>query len=212
LEAYSPDDQLASLKNWWKQYGKALIAGVIIGLMLLGGGTYWKQYKIKRAEAAAQIYENLLADLRQNKADAVNAAATKLMQDYDATPYAGKSALLLARQRFDTKDIAGARIQLEWAMKNATEISVQHSARLRLARLLLDQGDRDAALTLAMAKDTNGFTSEYEELKGDVLLAQGDRPGARRAYQTAIEKAPRGSSYLPALTMKRDNLGPEPAQ
>jgi predicted negative regulator of RcsB-dependent stress response len=63
-----------------------------------------------------------------------------------------------------------------------------------------------------MAKDTNGFTSEYEELKGDVLLAQGDRPGARRAYQTAIEKAPRGSSYLPALTMKRDNLGPEPAQ
>jgi predicted negative regulator of RcsB-dependent stress response len=212
LEAYSPDDQLASLKNWWKQYGKALIAGVIIGLMLLGGGTYWKQYKIKRAEAAAQIYENLLADLRQNKADAVNAAATKLMQDYDATPYAGKSALLLARQRFDAKDIAGARIQLEWAMKNATEISVQHSARLRLARLLLDQGDRDAALTLAMAKDTNGFTSEYEELKGDVLLAQGDRSGARRAYQTAIEKAPRGSSYLPTLTMKRDNLGPEPAQ
>lgn len=211
MEAYNPDDQLASLKNWWKQYGKALIAGVIIGLMLLGGGTYWKQYKNQRAEAAAQIYENLLADLQQNKPDAASAAATKLMQDYDATPYAGKSALLLARLRFDVKDISGARTQLEWAMKNATEISVQHSARLRLARLQLDQGEREAALALVTIQDTNGFASEYEEVKGDILLAKGDRPGARRAYQTAIEKAPRGSAYLQALTMKRDNLGPEPA-
>jgi predicted negative regulator of RcsB-dependent stress response len=211
LEAYNPDDQLASLKNWWKQYGNALIAGVIIGLLLLVGGTYWKQYKNKRAETASQIYENLLADLQQGKPDAVSAAATKLIQDYDATPYAGKSALLLARLRFDAKDIAGAHSQLEWAMKNATEVSVQHSARLRLARLLLDQGETQAVLALVQVKDTDGFVSEYEELKGDVLLAQGDRPGARRAYQTAIEKAPRGSSYLQALTMKRDNLGAEPA-
>jgi predicted negative regulator of RcsB-dependent stress response len=209
LEAYNPDDQLANLKNWWKQYGNALIAGIVIGLVLLGGGTYWKQYKIQRAETASQIYENLLADLQQGKPDAVSAAATKLMQDYDATPYAGKSALLLARQRFDAKDIAGARAHLEWAVKNAIEASVQHSARLRLAQLLLDQGETAAALALASIKDTDGFISGYEEIKGDALLAQGDRDGARRAYQAAIEKLPRVSSYLPALTMKRDNLGPE---
>ena len=211
MEAYNPDDQLASLKNWWKQYGTALIAGVIIGLLLLVGGTYWKQYKIKRAETASQIYENLLADLQQGKPDAVSAAAAKLMQDYDATPYAGKSALLQARLRFDAKDVAGARTQLEWAMKNAIEASVQHSARLRLARLLLDQGEAAAALALVNTKDTNGFISEYEEIRGDALLAEGDRDAARRAYQTAIEKLPRASSYLQALTMKRDNLGPEKA-
>ena len=211
MDAFNPDDQLANLKNWWKQYGKALIAGVIIGLLLLGGGNYWKQYRIKRAEAASQLYENLLADLQQGKSDAASAAATKLMQDYAATPYAGKSAILLARQRFDAKDTAGMRTHLEWAMNNAIEASVQHSARLRLARLLLDQGDTSAALALANFKDTNGFISEYEEIRGDVLLAQGDREGARLAYRTAIEKLPRASSYLQALTMKRDNLGPEKA-
>ena len=178
-------------------------------LLLLAGGNYWRQHKIKRAEAASQIYENLLADFQQGKTDAVSAAATKLMQDYDATPYAGKSALLMARQRFDARDIAGMRTHLEWAMKNAVEASVQHSARLRLAHLLLDQGDTAAALALVNIKDTNGFISEYEEIRGDGLLAQGDRDGARRAYQTAIEKLPRASSYLQALTMKRDNLGPE---
>mgnify|MGYP003414167696 CR=1 FL=1 len=209
LEAYNPDDQLASLKNWWKQYGKALIAGVVIGLLLLAGGNYWKQHKIKRAETASLLYESLLADLQQGKSDAVSATAAKLMQDYDATPYAGKSALLLARQLFDARDIAGTRTQLEWAMKNASEAAVQHSARLRLARLLLDQGETAPALALVDTKHTDGFASEYEELKADVLLAQGNREGARRAYQAAIEKLPRASSYLQALTMKRDNLGPE---
>jgi predicted negative regulator of RcsB-dependent stress response len=209
LEAYSPDDQLAMLKHWWSQYGRALIAGVVIGALLLAGGNYWRHYKIKRAETASLLYENLLADLQQGKADAVSAAATKLVQDYEATPYAGKAALLLARQRFDVNDIAGARTQLEWAMQHATEAAVQHSARLRLGRLLLDQGDSAAVLALVNIKDTNGFASEYEELKADALLAQGDRAGAQRAYQAAIEKLPRGSSYLPLLAMKRNNLGAE---
>ena len=211
MEAYNPDDQLANLKHWWKQYGQALIVGVIIGLLLLAGGNYWRQHKTKRAETASLLYESLLADLQQGKADAMSAAATKLMQDYEATPYAGKSALLLARHRFDAKDIAGTRTHLEWAMKNATEVAVQHSARLRLGRLLLDQGETAAVLALVNIKDTNGFVSEYEELKADALLAQGDRDGARRAYQAAIENTPRASSYLQALTMKRDNLGPEKA-
>lgn len=211
MDAYNPDDQLAYLKTWWKQYGQALIAGVIIGVLLLAGGNYWRQHKIKRAETASLLYENLMADWQQGKADGVTAAATKLIQDYDATPYAGKAALLLARQRFDAKDIAATREHLEWAIKNATEAAVQHAARLRLGRLLFDQGDNAAAFALANFKETDGFVSEYEELKGDILLAQGDRAGARRAYQLAIDRLVRGSSYGQVLAMKRDNLGPDSA-
>ena len=211
METYTPDDQLTNLKTWWKQYGTALIAGVVIGGLLLGGGNYWKQYKTKRAEAASLLYESLLADLQQGKSETLTATATKLMQDYAATPYAGKAALLLARARFDARDMAGTRQHLEWAMHHATEVSVQHSARLRLGRLLLDQGDAEAALALVKIKETDGFVSEYEELKGDALLAKGDRQAARRAYQAALAALVRGSSYAQALSMKRDNLGPETA-
>jgi len=112
--------------------------------------------------------------------------------------------------RFDAGDIAGARQPLEWASRNARETAVQHSARLRLARLLMEQGDADGALALTKVRDTDGFASEYEELKGDLLLAQGDRDGARRAYQAALDTLPRGSGYTRLLSMKRDNLGPEP--
>lgn len=208
MEDFNPDDQLASLKAWWKQYGTALITGIVIGLVILVGGNYWKQYKIKRAEIASQVYENLLADMRQGKYEAASAAAATLMQDYDATPYAGKSALLMARQRFDANDIGGTRTHLEWAMKNASETHVRHVARLRLARLQLDQGEIETALKLIDIKDRDGFISEYEELRGDLLLSHGDVNGARHAYLTAIGNMTRSSSYLQALTMKRDNLGP----
>lgn len=209
MDVYNPDDQLATLKNWWKQYGTALIVGVAIGALVLGGLNYWKQYKTRRAETASLLYEALLTDVQQGKAENISTTAAKLVKEYAATPYAGKAALLLARQQFDAKDAAGARQQLEWAVKNATEPAVQHTARLRLGRLLLDQGDKEGALALTNVKDTQGFASAYDELKGDILLAKGDRAGARVAYQAAFDHLPQGSSFGTTLAMKRDDLGPE---
>jgi predicted negative regulator of RcsB-dependent stress response len=210
LDTFNSDDQLAALKHWWKQYGTALIAGVAIGALVLGGLNYWKVYKTRRAENASLLYEALLSDVQQGKADNISTTAAKLERDYAATPYAGKAALLQARERYDAKDLAGARQQLEWATKNATEKAVQHTARLRLGRLLLDQGDKDGALALINVKDPEGFASAYDELRGDILLAKGDRAGARQAYQAALDHLPQGSSFGPILAMKRDDLGPEP--
>lgn len=208
MDIHNPDDQLASLKAWWQQYGTALIAGVAIGLLLLGGLNYWKQYRAQRAEAASVLYETLLNDVQQGRNDAATAAAAKLVADYAATPYAGKAALLAARLRFEAQDLAGARQQLEWAVEHAREPAVQHSARIRLGHLLLDLKETDAALALTAVRDPDGFESEYSELKGDVLFARGDRDGARAAYQTALDKLPPQSPYQRLLAMKRDNLGP----
>lgn len=208
MDAYTPDDQLAKLKSWWEQYGTSLIVGVVLGVLLLSGLKYWQIYRIERAEAASPLYQTLLEDTAGGKKDQAEATAAKLMQDYSGTPYAGKAALLLARLRFDAGDAAGARQHLEWAMSKASEEAVQHSARLRLGRLLLDQKDIDGALALATIKDRSGFESEYDELKGDALMAKGDRHGAYQAYQAAFEKLRPGSGYGRWLAMKRDNVTP----
>lgn len=208
MDTYTPDDQLARLKAWWNQYGTSLIVGVVIGMLLLGGLKYWQQYRQQRAEAASPLYQSLLDDVAQGRNDGAATTAEKLMQDYAGTPYAGKAALLLARLRFDSGDLGGARQQLEWAMNKASEAAVQHSARLRLGRLLLDQKDLDGALALTEVKDQSGFESEYQELRGDVLLTRGDRAGAHQAYQAALDKLARGSNYARILTLKRDNTSP----
>ncbi len=208
MDIHNPDDQLASLKAWWQQYGTALIAGVAIGLLLLGGLNYWKQYRAERAEAASALYETLLTNLQQGRGGDATATAAKLVADYASTPYAGKAALLAARLRFEEQDLAGARQQLEWAVENAREAAVRHSARIRLGHLLLELKEFDAALALTAVRDPGGFESEYAELKGDALFAKGDRDGARTAYQTALDKLPPQSPYQRLLAMKRDNLGP----
>lgn len=209
MDTFNDDDQAARLKVWWKQYGKSLITGAIIGLLLLGGLNYWKQYRQQRAEAASRLYDTLLNDIQQGKTDVVMSTAGQLMKDYSGTPYAGKAALYVARMRFDARDIPGARQHLEWAVRHASEPGVYHSARLRLGRLMLDQGETDAALKLIEGSGHDGFAAEYDELRGDLLLAKGDRDGARRAYRKALESLARGSTYEPILRMKIDNLGPE---
>lgn len=206
MEINNPDDQVATLKAWWQQYGTALIIGVALGLLLLGGLTYWRQYKQQRAEAASLLYENLLAVAQQGKGEDAANLAGKLVAEYAATPYAGKAALLAARLRIEARDSAGARRELEWAVANATETAVQHSARVRLGRLLLEQKEYDAALKLGETRDMGGFGSEYQELKGDALLAKGDRAGALAAYQAALDQLPAQSGYGRLLTMKRDDL------
>jgi predicted negative regulator of RcsB-dependent stress response len=210
VEIYNPDDQLATLKAWWKQYGTSLIAGVAIGVTVLVGLNYWKHHRELRAQNASALYDQLLAQTTQGKSETALAVATQLIDDYAGTVYAGKAALLAAKLRYDAQDTAGARERLEWAAKNAREPAVQHSARLRLGRLMLEQGEADATLNLIQVKDMDGFDSEYEELRGDALLAKNDRDGARRAYRAALEKLPRGSAYGPLLSLKLDNLGPEP--
>lgn len=209
MEIYNPDDQVARIKSWWKQYGRSLIAGVIIGVLLLAGLGYWKQYRQQQAEAASVRYQQLLGEYRQGQSETALAAAQQMVKDHASTPYAGKAALLAARLQFDAGDLAGARQQLDWAMNNASEPAVRHSARLRLGRLMLEQGETEAVLSLVQVRDMQGFDSGYEELRGDALLAKGDRDGARRAYRIALEKLPRGSAYARLMTLKLDNLGDE---
>jgi len=62
---------------WKNSYGKSLLAGVIIGLLLLAGLNYWKQSRTQRAETAALLYENMLSELQQGKAEALRAISAK---------------------------------------------------------------------------------------------------------------------------------------
>lgn len=201
------EQQTERLKAWWKNYGNALIAGVVLGVTLLVGLTYWRHYQTTRNEKASDLYVQLIEAQQRGDRAAALERGKELIGGYEATPYAGKGALLLARASFDAKDLATARNHLEWAVSHATEHATRLTARLRLARMMLDQGDAAAARRLLDVKDASGFESQLAELRGDVFVAQGDKGAARKAYTDALAALPRGSSYGPILQMKLDDLG-----
>jgi predicted negative regulator of RcsB-dependent stress response len=209
LDTYNADEELEKLKSWWKSYGNSVIGGIVLGVALLGGITYWKHYKTERASQASMLYDKLIAGAAQNNATAAVDDGAKLISDYSATAYAGKAALILAKLSYDAADVEGARRHLQWAVDHATETATRQMARLRLARILIEQKALDQALTLADAGDTGGFVSEFQELRGDILLAQGKKDEARSAYGKALEGLTKGSSYERVLKMKLADLGPD---
>ena len=182
---------------------------MLLGAAVLVGFRYWTQSKEQRLQDASVLYNQLVSDMRGKKTDDARKAGESLINDFSATPYAGMAGLLLARLDFDAGDAKAARAHLQWVIDHARDPATVSAARLRLARLLVGSGEKDAALALLNAKDQAGFEGEYEELRGDIYAAQGKRDEARTAYSAALKRLPPDSPYIPVLNMKLDDLGPE---
>ncbi|HEX7044750.1 MAG TPA: tetratricopeptide repeat protein [Burkholderiales bacterium] len=205
---YSDQDELEKLKEWWKNYGGALVLGVVLGLALLFGNKYWQEYREKQRMEASELYAEMLEQAQGAKRDAARASGSRLLAEYARTPYAGMAALLLARLSVEANDMAAARGHLEWAIANADDPAVVHTARLRLGQLHVASGEYEAALALAnAAKEAPGFEAEYLELKGDAYAGMRRIAEARAAYREALEKLAPQSAGRQLLEMKLDDLG-----
>lgn len=209
MSTYTEQEELEKLKAWWKNYGTALIFGVVLGAALLVGIRYWNHTKEQGLEAAAGLYEQMLLDQRAQKLDAVRLTGDTLIKDYASTPYAEMAALVLAKIAHESGNEVGARQHLQWVIDHAKGGVGVHAARLRLARLHVARGEMEPALALLDVKDQQGFESEYQEVKGDIFAAQGRRNEARAAYREALKLLRPDSTYAPILSMKLDDLGPE---
>lgn len=198
----SEDEQVEALKNWWKENGKSVVAGIVIGLGGVFGWQYWTQHQQQVAEQASQQFERLTESVAAGSATAVTQAEAVIAQ-YEQSPYAVFAALNLAKVKFQQGDVDGAKEQLQWVMAKADDQSLQQIARLRLARLLLDQGDADQASSLIAQAPSDSFKGDIAELRGDIALKKGDRAAARQAYQEALEYQVSNSALV---QMKFDDL------
>lgn len=203
----SEDEDVQKLKEWWRRNGPALLGGVAIGLAVVFGVNWWRDHLRSEAETASALYEKMMIDYSEKHRDSAVVEGAKLMRDYEGTPYGGKAALFMARMSFESGDMDSAESQLRWAVDNAAEVSTQHAARIRLARLFETQGRRDDAMALLEVADKGGFESAYAEVRGDLLAAEGKTQDALLAYREALKTLPEGSSYAGVLEMKIDDLG-----
>ena len=50
------EEQVEAIKQWWKDNGKSVIGGLVLGLAVVGGLKGWQQYTKVSAENAAAYY------------------------------------------------------------------------------------------------------------------------------------------------------------
>ena len=113
----------------------------------------------------------------------------------------------MARIKADEGDLATAKLHLRYALDNAKQDEIKHVARLRLARVLHDEGKQDEALTLLNGVAPGTFEESYQELKGDIYVAKGDIEKARTAYTLALAAMSANERGRNFLQMKLDDLG-----
>ncbi len=183
--AYEDEEQLARLREWWSSYGTWVVAGVVIGALLLFGWRSWDHRQQSRTVAASDQYLALQQALDSDPALA-EAITEELVTDYAATPYAALAALRYARERTLAGELAEAARWLEQAMTLADGPELQALAALRLAEVRLAQGEPQAALELVSSAPAASFDPLYAEVRGDALLALDDLDGAREAYRLAL--------------------------
>lgn len=204
MSHYDDEAQVEELKKWWKENRAPLIAGLVLGLSGIVGWQYWQSFEARRSAEASQMFETLKLAANQSKVGETRAIVEKLKSEYARTPYAASGALLAARLAADRKDWKIAGEELQWVEDHARDDGIRQIARLRQARVLWQMGKPEDALKLIPVVPEAGFEPLYDELRGDIKLAQGDRPAAREAYQKALSGAASANREL--IQRKLDDL------
>jgi predicted negative regulator of RcsB-dependent stress response len=198
----SDEEQVEALKKWWKENGKSVIGGVVLGLLIVGGWRGWQHYDRGQGEAAAARYQQVLVAAQAGQAETAYSLAARLEAESAGSPYTYLAALQVARLKAASGDKAGARGRLEWVRLNAEDPAIRQLANLRLARVLVDAGELDDAQRILDGAAKDAFAPELAELRGDVARARGEMAGARSAYEEAL----RGNPDNPLLRMKLEDV------
>lgn len=214
-ELNTEEEQVQAIKDWWKRNGSSLLVGIGAALAIVFGWQAWQNYQHQQRTEAANQFATLLGAFGNEEDDTagetVAFVAKNLREDFTDSAYAVYGNLVLARQQLLEDGDAEAAIEsLQWALDKSDEHkAVALVVRNRLARAQFSAERYDDALTTiegAGNQDKTGsFAAIFSELRGDILLARGEKKAARDAYLAAREQSQQGRSGI--LELKLSDLG-----
>jgi predicted negative regulator of RcsB-dependent stress response len=206
VEVYdTEEEQVAAIKRWWKENGTSTIAGVAIGIALIGGWNLWKSNVKEQSYQASALYDQLQISMSKENTESVQKLSEKLSAEHSGSAYVSYAALLLAKTKVQQNDLEAAKAILKEQMNSASSNELKNIARLRFIKLLYATGENEKGLQMIAEADqvsAKGFSASYDEMKGDLYVAL-DRLGeARTAYQSAL----RAGARSPLLQFKLDDI------
>ena len=204
MEFETEEQQVEALKKWWKENGKQVVVGAVIGFGVIIGWRYYTDYSEKQAAHASALFEQVIQSESSDDVDK-SAVYEKLKENYASTPYKSAAALIVAKSFYLAGDKENALSVLDEVIASNQFDVVTHVARERKARILIDLGKADDALAVLDVTMLPGFEAIFAELKGDAFVLKGDVEKARLSYDKALLLNQSASKRL--LQMKRDNLG-----
>lgn len=187
MASHAEEQELEDLKKWWGENGRSIVAGVVIGLVAIGGWRGWGAWQDNQAAAASDVYQQAVQALESADMDALSAAEQTLINDYANSPYTALASLALGKVQIEAGQLEAAAAALGRAVAQAESDEVRQVARLRLARVQGELGQLDAALQTLNADFPAAYRGLAAEARGDIHVLAGTPDQARAAYQRALE-------------------------
>jgi len=219
--SYNEDETLDQLKTWWARYGTPLLLSVAVVLLSFSGWRYWTSSQLEAASEAQALQQQMATAMQRLAVNTEDKAANtdvqrlgqQLINEYASTPYAVDAALLLAKRAVDTGDLAAAEKQLRAAIELKPSAKITLLAKTRLARVLAARKQYPAALAvLDELGDDVAAAPLVAEVRGDILLLQGQRDAAGKAYAAADAALAARDEARPVLDLKLADVGLTPAK
>lgn len=198
-------EQLATLKAWWNQYGNLVTWLLTIAFAVYAAWSGWNYYQRTRAAQAGQLYEEMQKAVSVKDNAKVQRAAADMVDKFGRTAYAQMAALAAAKSAFDANDLKAAKAQLQWVIEYGND-EYKAIAKIRLAGILLDEKAFDDGLKLLSGDFPEQFAGTVADRKGDILAAQNKNEEARAAYQLALDKTDRRNPGRQLIQLKLDAL------
>ncbi len=200
------EEQVEKLKTWWKENGRSVIAGVVIGVGGLFGYRFWVDYQNQVAEQASFHFGEMVEALETGETDVANEQASTILADYSGSEYAIMARFALARGHVEKEEFDQAGEQLQQVVGSAGNSALGYLARKRLASVQMQLAQPDQALSTLSTEFPDEFSAAIEELKGDIYASQGNTSEAAKAYRKALLGTP-GPANGQFLQQKLDDLG-----
>ncbi|MDY7578611.1 tetratricopeptide repeat protein [Herbaspirillum sp. RTI4] len=200
-------EQLASIKDWWRRFGNALTWLLIVALVAYASWSGWNYYQRGQSRQASQLYEEQQKAVAAKDNVKVQRAAGDMEEKFSGTSYAQMSALVAAKSAFDANDAAGAKKQLQWTIDHARDSEYKAIAAVRLAGVLLDEKAYDEGLKVLSGDFPKQFAGIVSDRKGDLLAAQNKNDAARTEYQSALDHTEQKDPARQLIQLKLDAVG-----
>ncbi len=208
VEIYDAHEQGEIVKKWLQQNGSAIVMGLVLAFGGLFGFKQWQNWQDTKGQKSYTEFQAMNERLTEGQLDSAMDNFLALQQDYAKTPYASLAALQMGRARIESKQPELAINHYRFVMENGRPAGLKVVARERLARLLLDQGLAEEALTTIDGEaDLTGYEARYAETRGDIMVALGRTDEAIAAYQSALETLEEGLGDRAWLVLKLESLG-----
>jgi predicted negative regulator of RcsB-dependent stress response len=203
-------EQLDSLKHFWKQYGN-LITWVLIAV--LGAFASWNFYQYwQRGQAtqAAAMYDEVERMIQSGDLTKVDRAFADMQDKFPGTTYAQQAGLLVAKVNHDAGKVDAAKSALNWVAEKSSDDGYQAIAKLRLAGILVEVKAYDDALKLLSGSYPGHFQALAADRQGDVFVLQGKVAEAKAAYGSAYKGLDERTEYRRLVEVKLNALGVNP--